>query len=88
MAPVNTFGSGLRVETNVGGEMVDNEEYIQYQNNQKHSHHPDQPWHRGYTASVEEALVKDLLEPKHEPVEDDPQLRAAINKDLKTKGIQ
>jgi hypothetical protein len=86
--PVNTFGSNLRVETNLNGEMVDNDEFIKHQNNYKHSHHPSEPWQRGYTASVEEALVKDLLEPKHEPVEDDPQLRAAINKDLKTKGIQ
>jgi hypothetical protein len=86
--PVNTFNSGLRVETNVGGEMVDNEEFIKHQNNYRHTQHPDQPWQRGYTAAVEEELVKDLLEPKHEPVADDPKLRAANNNDLKIKGIR
>jgi hypothetical protein len=88
MSPVNTFGSSLRVETNVGGEMVDNEELIQYQNNQRHSHHPDQPWMKGYQAEVDEQLVKDLLEPKHEPVADDPKIRAANTNDLKIRRLQ
>jgi hypothetical protein len=86
--PVNTFGSGLRVETNVGGELVDNEEFIQYQNNQKHSHHPSEPWQRGYQAEVDEALVKELLEPTPEPFEADPALIKANNNDLKIRRLQ
>ena len=88
MSPVNVYGSNLRVETNLNGEMVDNEELIQYQNNHRHSHHPTEPWQRGFTAEVDEQLVKELLEPSPAPVEDDPQLRAANNNDLKIRRLQ
>jgi hypothetical protein len=85
MSPVNTFGSGLRVETNLNGEMVDNEEMIKHKNNYNHSQHPDQPWQQGYNA---EQQAKELLEPKPTQIDDDPAIRAANNKDLKIKGIR
>jgi hypothetical protein len=87
MSPVNTFGSNLRVETNLNGEMIDNEEFIQYQNNQRHSHNPTEPWQRGYTAEVDEQLVKELLEPSPAPVEDNPDIRTANNNDLKIRNL-
>jgi hypothetical protein len=85
--PVNTFNSGLRVETNVGGEVVDNDEYIAQKNNWEHSHHPTEPWQRGYQAEVQEELLQDILMPKSDPIEPDPALLTANRNDLKIKGF-
>ena len=85
--PVNTFGSNLRVETNVGGEMVDNDDFITHQNNYRHTHHPSEPWQKGYQAEVPEELLQDLLLPKSDPIETDPSLTNAANNNLKRLGI-
>jgi hypothetical protein len=85
--PVNTFGSNLRVETNINGAMVDNEEFVQYKNNYNHHHHPSEPWQQGTTAEVQEELLQDILMPKSEPVEPDPALIAAHRKDLKIRNL-
>jgi hypothetical protein len=83
--PVNTFGSNLRVETNLNGQMVDNEELVSHQNNYKHTHHPDQPWQQGY--KQEEESLKEVLMPPSSPVEVDESLTTANRNDLKIKGF-
>ena len=84
--PVNTFGSNIKVETNVGGEMLDNDEYISKKNNWEHHHHPTEPWQQG-TAEIQDGLLQDILLPKSEPIELDPALTTANRNDLKIKGF-
>lgn len=76
MAPINTFGSSLKVETNLGGIMKDNDEV---QAEIKHREHDKQassnPWSQAYQ------------EPTAAPVEDNPQLREAVNKDLNKRNL-
>jgi hypothetical protein len=87
MSPVNTFGSNLRVTTNVGGQQVDNDEFIQQKNNYNHTHHPTESWQKGYQAQVDEELLKDILIPTSEPITDTEDITKVNRQDLRIRGI-
>jgi hypothetical protein len=95
MSPVNTFGSNLKVETNVGGQQVDNDEFIQHKNNYNHTHHPTESWQKGYRcgvnhttqAQVDEELLKDILIPTSEPITDTEDIKKVNRHDLLIRGI-
>jgi hypothetical protein len=76
MSPISTFGSSLKVETNLGGIMKDNDEV---QAEIKHREHDKQvssnPWAQNYQ------------EPTAAPVEDNTELREAVNKDLNKRNL-
>jgi hypothetical protein len=80
MAPISTFGSSLKVETNLGGIMKDNDEV---QAEIKHREHDKQaspnPWSQAYDATYQE--------PTAAPVEDNPELREAVNQDLSKRNL-
>jgi hypothetical protein len=85
--PVNTFHSNLRVETNVGGELVDNDEY---QSSKAKAEHQVQlnstnPWSQSYNAPDEQTL-RDLYT-KESQVEPDPSLQQANKQDLKIRNL-
>jgi hypothetical protein len=82
--PINTFGSKLKVETNYGGTMRDNDEVIQEHNHKNHSVPPSSnPWSQNYRG-----LDPTYQEPAATPVDDDPQLREAVNQDLKQRNLK
>jgi hypothetical protein len=95
MSPVNTFGSNLRVETNIGGVLVDNDKHIQEKNNYNHSHHPTESWQKGHRcgvnhttqAQVDEELLKDILIPTSEPITDTEDITKVNRRDLSIRGI-
>jgi hypothetical protein len=88
MSPIRTFGSNLKVETNINGQLVDNEEFIEYKNNYNHTHHPTESWQQGYQAQVEEELIKDLLTPPPEPITDTSDIDKVNRRDLLIRGIK
>lgn len=73
---INTFGSNLRVETNWNGELRDNDEVVKERNHLEHTHTENVPWSQSYQ------------EPTPTPVPDDPQLREAVTKDLRTRNLK
>jgi hypothetical protein len=83
MSPISTFGSSLKVETNLGGIMKDNDEV---QAEIKHREHDKQvsanPWSQAYGGSD-----TTYQEPTAAPVEDNPQLREAVNQDLNKRNL-
>ena len=84
--PVNTFGSNLKVETATAQGMVDNDEFIKQKNHAEHSEPENpEPWSQTYRAR--ERAAQAFVEANNHPVEDDPQLRQANNKDLKTRNL-
>jgi hypothetical protein len=86
--PVNTFKSNLKVETNVGGELVDNDEYQATKANAEHQVqlHSENLWSQSYVSPDEQAL-QDLYN-KEVKVEEDLSLIAANKQDLKIKGLR
>jgi hypothetical protein len=85
--PVNTFRSNLRVATNVGGELVDNDEY---QSSKAQAEHQvqlssDNPWSQSYTSPDEKAL-QDLYT-KEAEVKEDATIKAAHLNDLKIRRL-
>lgn len=82
--PINTFNSNLRVETNVNGQIVDNDEYTTQKAHQEHSFTENVPWSQNYVSPEEQARA---LYEDTRPVEDDPKLRAANTKDLKIRNL-
>jgi hypothetical protein len=85
--PINTHGSNIRVETNVEGQMVDNDEWVAERAYREHQTTPTEPWHQGYE---EQQLLKQKIQELYEefaPVEADPEIINANRKDLKTRNL-
>ena len=79
--PINN-GSNIRVETNVGGVSVPNDEWLATRSYIEHQ--PTDP-------STDEAKLKalqDLYAPPSRPPAKDKRISKANNKDLRTRNIQ
>ena len=77
MSPFNMHGTHLRVETNVEGTTLDNDEWIAKKAHIEHN------------IGVQEKPIFDDLHPAEQPVqiEDDPALQAANDADLTSRGL-
>ena len=72
---------GIRTETNVAGVIKDNDEWIAEKAKQEHSFVSNEPWSQSYEP---EPIY---VEPPA-PVEPDPALEAAQQKDLRIRNIR
>jgi hypothetical protein len=78
MSPFNLHGSNLTVETNVQGEVVDNDEWISTKNNLEHNQTGSkQPLLDGLPTLVQKPVQ----------IEEDPDLLAANDADLNARGV-
>lgn len=85
--PINTHGSGIRVETNVNGVLKDNDEWVAEKALLEHQTTPTEPWHQGYVPpEVIQQKVAELYE-EFRPVEADPEVLEANKKDLKSRNL-
>jgi len=79
MSPFNLHGSNLKVETNVEGEVYDNDEWIGAKANLEHNiGNQNKPLLDGLPNLVGEKPVQ---------IEEDPALLAANNADLNRRGV-
>lgn len=80
--PINTHNSGIRVTTNVGGELVDNDEFVaakaNYEHNLEAMPQDTQSWATNY--KPREVFFEDTTS-----IQLDQQLEAANARDLKNK---
>lgn len=85
---INTHGSHIKVETNVNGNVVDNDEYVAYKARLEHTRTENVPWSQSYVPPTEEQeqQLKELYEKKVE-VKEDPTILTANRELLKAKGI-
>jgi len=79
MSPINSNGSKLQVTTNVGGQLLENEDYFY------NSYKDNKP-----KAKKTKGLMQAPLPPEPEQKEkpEDPKLQAAIDTDLKKRNIK
>ena len=79
--PINTHGSGIQVITNVGGDLLDNDEFVAQRAHAEHTVQAtsDLPWSQSYKAD-EVPFIEDT-----DPAQPDPALDAAHQKDLRNK---
>lgn len=79
MAPFNLHGSNLKVETNVEGQMCDNDEWVASRANLEHNiGNLNKPLLEGLPNLVGEKPVQ---------IEEDPDLLAANDADLRKRGV-
>ena len=85
--PINTFNSNLRVETNVNGNLWDNDEFVAQKAHSEHTvqETSDLPWSQSYKPTNEQAL-QDLYA-KQGQIEVNPTISAANKQDLKIKNL-
>ena len=78
MSPFNMHGSNLRVETNIEGTPLDNDEWIAVKAHIEHN-----------MGAQEKPVFDDLLYHAEQPVqiEEDPALQAANDADLTSRGL-
>jgi hypothetical protein len=80
---INTHGSGIRVETNVGGELLDNDAFViakaNYEHNLEAMPQDTNPWATNYRPR--EVVFEDTV-PAIQP---DPELEEANARDLKNR---
>ena len=87
----NHADSPIRVETNVQGKMVDNDEWVADKSALEHQQVPSEPWAQGYeqaqaeTAEMERK-IRELYEEFGE-VKPDPSLTDANEQDLKQRNL-
>jgi hypothetical protein len=75
---------GIRTETNVQGTFVDNDEYVASRAHDEHNPQPsDNPWSTTYRHN-REVIWQEEPTP---PLQLDPELKAAIKRDLKIRNI-
>ena len=91
MAIWNHADSPIRVETNVQGKMVDNDEWIADKAALEHKQVPSEPWAQGYEQAQAEKeemqrKIRELYEEFTE-VQPDPSLTQANNNDLKKRNL-
>ena len=85
--PINSQGSGITVVTNVGGELVDNDEYMVYKAHIEHNKESvtqsERPWASSYQppgGPTEQEAVS--------PITEDVTISKVNQKDLKTRNIK
>jgi hypothetical protein len=85
--PINNQGSNLRVETNVDGRIVDNDEWVAERAYREHQTPANEPWSQGYMdpAELQEKIA--ALYEEFAPVEADPELLQANRNDLKARNL-
>ena len=90
--PVNTFGSSLRVTTNVGGQEVDNDQFVgdkaHYEHTRDSEPQSDRAWATTYVPPAEQEEALQNLYAKETEIEIDPSLEQAHKNDLKIKNIR
>jgi hypothetical protein len=83
--PINNYtgrANGIRTVTNVGNEFVDNDEYVGNRSHNEHNPQPsDNPWSTTYQPP--QPIWQEEPAP---PLQLDPELKAAIKRDLKIRG--
>lgn len=78
MSPFNLHGSNLTVQTNVQGEVLDNDEWLSTKNNLEHNQTGSRtPLLDGLPTLVEKPVQ----------IEEDPALLAANDADLNARGV-
>jgi len=83
--PVNSQGSSLSVVTNVGGQMLDNDEYVAQRASREHNYESEPQSERAWASNYqpEPIYVEDVA-----PVIPDPAVAAAVKKDLKKRNLK
>ena len=88
--PINNHSGeygGIRVETNVEGHIVDNDQWVAERAYREHQTQSTEPWSQGYMApgELEEKIA--ALYDEFAPVEADPEILNANRNDLKARNL-
>jgi hypothetical protein len=78
--PINSNGSKLQVTTNVGGRMLENEDYFY------DTYRDNKPKAKKTKGQMQAPLPPEVLEEKPKP--EDAKLQAAIDTDLKKRNLK
>ena len=89
---VNTFGSNLRVVTNVGGDLLDNDEFTAHKAHAEHNRESEpqseRSWATTYVSPAEQEEALQKLYTKETEIEIDHSLQQAHRHDLQIKNIR
>lgn len=84
-------GPGIRVETNVNGNIVDNDQWVQDKAHLEHTQVPNEPWAQGFEqAQAEQEEMQRKIRELYEEftgVTPDPSLIEANLNDLKLRNL-
>jgi hypothetical protein len=85
---INSQGSGITVVTNVGGELVDNDEFVAYKAHVEHSRdslpQSERPWASNYVPPKPFEPIDDDVP----AIPEDATISKVNQKDLKTRNIK